>query len=307
MIACDRQYILLTMQSMPRVRVLLDTCVVRGLVHRTDPCLDIDAAEANLENLAITISDTSVVELTSQLHDERISFSEWKHGIALIDRIRDREWPVLPSGSERAMFCGLCTPDEQALAAAQKHCLAIWKCLAGIDEDTKMNHSVVYDDGNGATIIRTDPSTTSAVKTAARYSWILFVQGFIDKLGGHRPTLDEVREELLAGAEHVDKSIPDLPSRIDLFVKAIAQMVHMATTGDRSYKPSSTNRRGDVFDIMLLMSLGTPLVVVTSDIRFINRIRQIDSEQVRQVISVEEFNNHLAEGSLASCLPHITT
>jgi hypothetical protein len=295
------------MKQSGRIRVLLDTCVIRGIIHKTGPQLDIDAIAASLAAVAITLPDTGVVELTSQLEDNRIPFAQWQEGICKIDQIRDREWPVLPSGRERAMLAGLCPRDLQALEAAQRHCVSVWKLLSNIDEHTAMDIAVVYDDGGQAVRIQSTPQTTRMVKEAARYSWILFVDEYVRHTNGRTPTLEEVTADILGGAEHVDKTIPDLNQRLDLFLKAIAQLVQMATKPNGGYRPGNEKRRGDVFDIMLLMSLNIPAVVVTTDAVFLNRVRQLSSLQLKQVVSVDEFNAHLASGTLASCLQsHLT-
>jgi hypothetical protein len=290
--------------SLPsQIRVLLDTCVVRGIVHKTEPQLDIETIAANLATVAITLPDTGVVELTSQLEENRIPFDQWRAGICKLDRIIDPEWPILPSGSERAMLAGLCPRNHGALKAARQHCAAVWKLLSSIDERNTMNIAVVYDDGGQPVHIESTPQITRMVKTAARYSWVLFVEEYAHQKNGRTPTLEEVTADILSGAEHVDKRIPDLKQRLDLFLKAVAQLVQMATGSNAGYRPGSQTRRGDAFDIMLLMSLSIPAIVVTADVVFLNRLRQLSSAQLKQVVSVGEFNAHVASATLGSCLP----
>jgi hypothetical protein len=74
-----------------------------------------------------------------------------------------------------------------------------------------------------------------------------------------------------------------------------------------SYNPLSDKRRGDAFDLDLLYYIPLPAIIVTGDKRFARGLKQTDAPHGRQVLTIEEFNRHLAENSLVSLVSDVQT
>jgi hypothetical protein len=81
----------------------------------------------------------------------------------------------------------------------------------------------------------------------------------------------------------------------------------MAINQSPPYDPSTKERHGDLFDWALLFALPLPSVVVTSDGPFINRLRATKATDARQIVSVEEFNDHVRKDTLESLIAHHRT
>lgn len=288
--------IILNMGS--RTRVILDTCVLRNTVHNYEPQLDFEAIRCHASTLAISIADSVVVELTNQLLETRVKAEEWGAAAPRFESILDPDWPIIPTGIHRAMFFGLHPRNEEELLKEQEHCKGKWQVLKALNGDPSCGFGGVYESTGSAEAVMTNHKITSAVIDDALRPWIEFIEEQGDHYRKHPATLDEITRTVREYGSKASSEIVDFADRLDFFFKAIAVMIQLASKGKTLYLPSSANRKGDIFDIMLLMALGLPAIVVTADKKFINRFTGIESPQKKRLISVEDFNDHLKANTI---------
>jgi hypothetical protein len=99
--------------------------------------------------------------------------------------------------------------------------------------------------------------------------------------------------------------VPDLGEKLDGAAKMIARFVAMSLARREPYNPETESRRGDAFDLNLLFYLPLPAFIVTGDKRFVRGLRATNSPQARQVLTIEEFNDHLRNGTFASLVADV--
>jgi len=93
---------------------------------------------------------------------------------------------------------------------------------------------------------------------------------------------------------------PDLGDKLDSVSRMIARLVCESLKTKDAYNPDAERRRGDAFDISLLFYTSLPSVVCTTDQKLVNRLRGTGSLHSCQVVSVDECNQLVRDGSLGT-------
>jgi hypothetical protein len=101
---------------------------------------------------------------------------------------------------------------------------------------------------------------------------------------------------------------PGIAEKLDAASRMIARFVARSLPSKMpSYNPQTEKRRGDTFDLNLLFYVPLPAVIVTGDTRFVRGLRETDASHARQVLTIDEFNTNLREGSLAFLISDFQT
>jgi hypothetical protein len=174
-----------------------------------------------------------------------------------------------------------------------------------------MQAGIIYTDASGN--LKKLPLNTTQLKNSlneGRQSWIDFI---VEMQRLHRngeadfSTLPKIEAYLRSGLGSESTDAPDLATRLEPVTRLQAHFAHMAINQSPPYDPSKENRRGDLFDWALLFTLPLPSVIVTSDGKFIKRLRATKATDALQIVSVEEFNDHARKDTLESLIAHHRT
>lgn len=243
------------------IRILLDTCVVRRVLHDDGQQLDLAAIRDSGATVEVSLPDTAIVELVSQLLNEQIRFDDWAWGIRDIDQVIDRKLPIFPSGRTRYALAGLTTVDAAELQEDQRQGQEYWQHLTSIDDQTTA-HLVLRTEVGAGEIRETSLNAlgTSQTVDLIRSSFAAMIEDCLNHSSGNTPTLDEVTSFVLPVMQHVTVSTEEASQKLDLFLRVFAQFVQLAANVGSPYDPRSDKRRGDAFDIMMCqLCLSQPL------------------------------------------------
>ena len=117
------------------------------------------------------------------------------------------------------------------------------------------------------------------------------------------PKIEAYLRSIFLGSEPTD--IPDLTARLDAVIRLQAHLSHMAINQSPPFDPSTENRRGDLFDWALLFALPLPVVIVTSDEPFINRLRQTKAPSLSKLCRLTSSTIIREKTRLNHCSPII--
>lgn len=285
-------------------RVILDTCTIRNHLHGMGTQLDIGAIRSSSEQLRFSLPGGASVELLEQLTEGRVPWSEWTNGIPLIDSILDHRWPLLPTGRQLAALAGTQTDIAIDIEAERRHLKAVWRlqCLSKCTADLEKGGHYEGVDGQKYGIKLEIPKLQAAAK-AERESWINYIhhiQSLLPSLGLKNVGEADILALMKSNQGTYPGDPPDLGDKLDSVARMIALLVAQALKTKAPYNPDTEKRRGDAFDISLLFYVPLPCVICTADKKFVNRLRDTGAPHARQVVSVDEFNKHVKEGSVGT-------
>lgn len=275
-------------------RILLDTCTVRHLIHGDPHAIDLAAVSPRLWKYRISIADPAIAELLEQRMERKITGAEWESRISVLDQLLDRKWPIFPGGDELAALAGLQTDIAIDRATCQRKYNSLWRLLREHPSLEALKRKIDLEKLKCK--IQTD-----------RDEWIpIFsqIQSAANQTPDKYGTLASKKQLLLEMFGHVTTDPNNLNAKLDSVFSLMAHFMHISTQGRSRYNPKTEKRRGDVFDWSLLFALPLPCVIVTADGPFRNTLRQTNSRDAGQVISVHEFNEHSKHDTLESLIAH---
>jgi len=282
------------------VRVLLDTCVVRSYVHTVGPKLDIEGIVAHASELRVSLADSCFAELMAQLLERRCNFSDWSSKVHELDSILDKAFPIFPGGNELAYMSGIWQPAPINLSDSAIYYCACWDYMSSAKCIDDLTNEVTFTDSEGTHRICGNENQVKMTLEGHRNRWRDYVHDMQKRLAGKKP--EEVWSLIRMGLSPKDGEPADFAARLDCVAKCLALFLNMALKKNGPYNPDGENRAGDVFDMDLLYALPLPAIIVTADEKFYNRMRSLDCQQVSQIVLVEEFNQHIHNGTLASLI-----
>lgn len=283
-------------------RILLDTSVVRKVVHRDADALDIEKLRALKGQHAVSIADGALAELADQLIRGSISPEDWTMGIEELDTILDPDFPVAPGGKELAAMWGARPPVGLDLGEVRAYYRAAWRYLRLAKQPTDLSRSEVYHAPSGrAYAIRLDGAHVKNVLANAGGQWASWVSGIAKlikkiKSDGDPVTEAELRKLLLSNLR-LDMGVADA-MRLDLVIHLLAKRAIQASTGKTPYKPKGTHN--DPLDLDLLFGIPLPAWVVTSDLRLHRLVRATTSRDKSAVMTPDELLSRLRGPESAS-------
>lgn len=291
-------------------RILLDTCVIRNFIHQIGPKLDVPALLPRLWKYRISLADGTTAELMNQFAEKRISFQDWKDRIGELDKILDPRFPVFLGGRELAALAGLQTDLKFDASEVQAHKQAIWKLLRDATDEIKLLAGVNYKDAQGDKALRPDPIQIQTAMQQARQTWISYVdkmKQLEQQTPGLFSSLAKTKAYLSSGLGSASTDPPDLATRLDAVLSIQAELVYMSVNSPNPYNPSSDKRRGDLFDMALLYALPLPVIIITADKPFLNRVKNAKTPDAVQLIDTSQFNQHVLDDDLEKLLIHHRT
>ena len=295
-------------------RILLDTCTIRHFLSNAGPQIeqiDISSAIPRLWKYRFSIADGALAELFEQLPNLPEKFTKWHCKLGELDRLLDPKWPIFVGGRELSAIAGFQTDLGIDLRNSQIYHQSIWKLLRDSQSMGQIMAGIEYTDASGKRKkLPIDPAHIKSTLDNERQTWIDFI---VEMQTLHRDgkadfsTLPKIEAFLRAGLGSAPTDVPDLATRLDAVTRLQAHFVHMAINQSPPFDPSTVKRRGDLFDWALLFALPLPSVIVTSDGKFIKRLRATKATDTIQIVSVEEFNDHARKDTLESLIAHHRT
>lgn len=287
------------------VRVVLDTCAVRKHVSNRMPQLDIGLLNRNRDTIRLSLSASAFVELTRQIADGDVPFASWEACVPILNGILDERWPCLPNGKQLAWLTGTQVVDPiVSIDDEARYMRACWFHLCDVKPEEIGRCQVAYRVSDGTLkSIRLDQQTLSSLIANQRQEWIDYIQRMQSDLPDRGLTARDTDAivELMRNDFGSDPSdAPGVADRLDTILHMIARFVARSLNSTSAYNPESERNRGDTFDLNLLFYIPLPSVIVTGDERFVRGLRETTAAHLDQVLTIEEFNESLADGSLAS-------
>lgn len=291
------------------IRILLDTCAVRNFLHPIGSKLDSSMIIPRLWKYRISIADGALAELVESLINSSIPFVDWQAKIHDLDCLLDPKWPIFVGGNKLSAIAGFQTDLSINLSNHQIYFQTIWKLLRDSQSLGQILAGIKYTDacGNKKKIL-IDPVHIKNILDGERRTWIDFIAEMQRQQREGKAdfsTLSQIIAYLKSDFGSAPTDAPDLATRLNTVISLQAHFIHLAI--NTSFNPSTTKRRGDLFDWSLLFALPLPTVIVTSDKPFINRLKGTKAADAFQVISVEEFNDHARNDTLESLIAHHRT
>ncbi|MBV9421208.1 MAG: hypothetical protein JO348_15680, partial [Alphaproteobacteria bacterium] len=235
--------------------------------------------------------------------------TDWEAQVPVLQGILDPRWPYLPNGKELAWFAGtqIVYPveDPENLSRQMR---AYWHHLQTVKPDEIEKAIVVFRASNGSLQqIRMNVKKLYEALASERQRWI----DYIDKMKTLLPK-DQANEATILkmmqqnfGNEPFNS--PGIAEKLDAVSRLIARFVFMAVAGKLPYDPTTRKRRGDAFDINLLFYVPLPAVIVTNDNPLVENLKMTKAPTARQLLTIEEFNGHLQDGTLAGLVSAFQT
>lgn len=276
-------------------RILLDTSVVRKIVHGDVDALDVGMLLALKGDHLISIADGALAELADQLLRGSISPGEWAKGIAAIDAVLDPDFPLAPGGKELAAMWGAHPPVGLDLGEARAYYRAAWRYLRSVKQPADLTRREVFHAPSGrAYPMRLDGPHVRTVLAEAggRWaSWVANVAGLItkSKANGARVTETELRQLMLSNL-CLDMGIADA-MKLDLVLHVLAKRAIQASMGKTPYSPNGDHN--DPLDLDLLFGIPLPAWVVTADLRLHRLVQATTSRDRAAVMTSEELLERL--------------
>jgi hypothetical protein len=274
-------------------RILLDTSVVRKIVHGDADALDVRALLALKGNHPVSIADGALAELADYLLRE--SPGDWAKRIATIDAILDPDFPLAPGGKELAAMWGAHPPVGLDLGEARAYHRAAWLYLRNVQQPADLTRREVFQAPSGRKyeirLNAPDVRTVLARAGGQWASWVSNVAGLITKIkaDGDRVTETELQQLFLSNL-CLDMGVADA-MKLDLVIHVLAKRSIQASTGKTPYSPKGTHN--DALDLDLLFGIPLPAWVVTADMRLHGLVQATSSPDKAAVMTSEELLNRL--------------
>ncbi len=281
------------------VRLLLDTCVIRNCLHQYAPIPDLEQLKNYKPKILVSIPDPALAELTSQLFNSQIVFKDWSLRIHQLDDVLDPDMPICPSGIELSSLSGLIEGQPLYTNDSKIYYRAIWQSMENAQSLNDLRKGSIYKDSGGKfQRIEFDNLLIQKVMDEEREKFIRSIQQIKILLKESGTPPEKIEHLILSGMEPREGYSSNSRDKLDAVLRTLAQIYEMSLKEKNAYNPAARKRRGDFIDWSLLFALALPAIICTADTKFVRRIRQKKSKQLRLVITVEELNQHLMNGSL---------
>jgi hypothetical protein len=290
--------------SIMRIRVLLDTCAVRGVIHRDSAAKSLEQLEDGIDGFSIALADNAVVELALALYEGRLSWQHWIGRAPVIDNLLDKRSPIFPGDDEMQILSFGSTKPSSSLPRCE-HRRAIWQLLKSAKgfSDLDAGLTFVGSDGNEYSITSSKKLATQLAR-AHRNKWDQLIASIRSNITASvHPTQEHIAELIFAKlcSGHLDDAM--LRIRYDGYVKAVSRHESLALEKDQAYNPRSNKRKGDSFDIALLQALALPALICTLDNRLRNHVIESGSIQTTQLVTPIELSEGIKVGKLVERFP----
>jgi hypothetical protein len=289
-----------------RVRVLLDTAAVRAWIHGAKEGTPLSGLERHAGALSIALANNVVAELTLALYHGRVSWTDWTARANLLDRILDKGSPIFPDDRElQRTAIGSESPSRSPLPR-HEHSRAIWALLVKACCPADLETGPTFTGSDGVEYrIESSRAVAERLTEAHRERWRCTVRQLQTRIVGYHPAQDHIAE---LHFNALFKGRPDewvLRARHDGYVRSVSRFVALALQRRSPYNASSDGRRGDSFDIELLLALSPPAVICTLDQRLLRHVAGSGTPQVCQLLTPQELLEAVERGLLLARIPEV--
>lgn len=276
-------------------RILLDTGVVRKVIHGDDDALNPSVLAALKGDHPVSIADGALAELSAALLRGAVTPEAWGERISLVDELLDPDFPVAPGGKELAAFWGGRSSIGLNVDEARAYYRAAWSYLRNVKSAADLTRKETFYAPSGHPYtIHLDAKHVQAVLDEAGRKWSEWVADTAMLVGDLRHNGNRVTEHLLRRAAMsnlvLDMALADA-IKLDLVVHVLAKRVMQAVTGRTPYNPNG--RSNDPLDLDLLFGIPLPAWICTSDERLHRLVHSTESADRSAVMTAEELLKRL--------------
>jgi hypothetical protein len=277
-------------------RILLDTSVVRKVIHGDGDALDPAVLAAAKGDHAVSIADGTFVELAAALLRGSVTPEKWVKRIAMFDDLLDPDFPVVPGGKKLAAFWGGHPPAGLDLNEARAYYRAVWAYLRNAKSAVDLSRrEVFYVPSGRAYSIQLDQTHVEAVLAEVGQRWSGWVTNIATLIRGLRDNGESVTEENLRQVTKshlmLDMGAADA-GKLDLVSHVLAKRGIQAAAARTPYNPNGDPN--DPLDLDLLFGIPLPAWVCTADARLHRLVRSTPCADRNAVMTVAELLETLA-------------
>lgn len=276
-------------------RILLDTGIVRNVIHGDQGALDSSTLTGLKGAHPVSIADGALAELAAALFRGSVSLADWRARIGAFDDLLDPDFPVAPGGKEVASFWGGHSPVGLDLAEARAYYRAAWAYLRNATSAADMSRREIFyaPSGRGYSI-QLDQQHVEAVLAEAGQKWSAWVSNMAALIKGLRDGGEDVTEaglrQLTKSGLTINMSEADA-GKLDLVIHVLAKRAIQAVTGRTPYNPKG--KPNDALDLDLLFAIPLPAWVCTTDGPLYHLVQATQSADKSAVMTLDELIERL--------------
>ncbi len=288
-----------------RTRIILDTAPVRAYVARDQGADILDVLVRYPIRVSVALADNAASELQVALIDRRIKWWQWKASRSGLKAIVDPKSPIFPDREEVELLRPVVSEfDTDNYTNLNDWMRGTWKNLLRSRSVRDLEKGKVFKDSDGGISRVRSNSREFLVERMEekRASWI---KRITDARDTYRNDMSQetIAENLFEALRLLHPNEQHLELRYNAYVRAIARFVHLSQREKSPYRPEGKKRRGDSFDMDLLLALSRPSIVCTLDKRLREHLKAARSIQTSQVLTPQELVERLEMGVLVDCIP----
>ena len=296
---------------MGRIRVFLDTSVVRSYVHGDQTAQPLASLSPHDQGLSVALANSAVAELTIQLVEGRLTWDDWGRRIPDIDRVVDQESPIGPNEAEWQSAGNRWAVPTLPVSRAD-HMRAIWSLLRGARSTADLTTGTELVGASGFRWpVAVTPEMSRASIDDDRKPWVDLIADLqarvtemrkVNPIGSH-PTQERLAQDYLNTRRAERPEDPTWSMRHDGHTRALARFVHLALIPRAPYNAAAEDRQGDAHDLVMLMALAVPALVCTIDGRLLRHMELTKSVQSGQVLKPADLLAGAETGDLIQRFP----
>lgn len=272
-------------------RILLDTSVVRNIIHGAPFNVDLPALIGLKGGHPVSIADGALPELAMALLRGAVRPEDWRARIHVLDDLLDPDFPVAPGGKELAAFWGGHPSVGVNIDEARDFYRAAWRFLRRVQTRSDLDEEMVFVAASGRrlgmSLNEAHVAATLAVEGDRWAMWVQTVSALIRKLRGDGEEI--TREDLRSlTMSHLvgEMGVADA-ERLDLVVRVLAQRAfEAARVKGPAYAPKGGSN--DPLDLDLLFGIPLPGWVCTVDLRLKRLVEATASVDADKVMTPDE-------------------
>lgn len=299
------------------MRIALDTCAVRSLVHgdeRARPLLDLDGL-----GVRVALGEVTVIELLAQLHHGQVDWHSWRATVPALARLVDAAEPVLQPAGHVSLRRPGARRRQLATLGTSAPPRAIWTRMLSSSSVDDLAEPFETTGASGTPLTVTlDRIRADQLLAAQRERWAAFVEELgptVARIGevqraikkersrGLRPAprdeefLRMVDEQVIVdGRPHLHgimgRTFGGEPDRhLDAYRRVTARRLEERARG--RYNPRR-HGRNDGLDVLQLVLLAIPAILCTTDETLIRVVASTGSTQASMVVTPVALRERLS-------------
>jgi hypothetical protein len=241
-------------------RIVLDTNVVRGVLHGDEGKLDLAELAILRGRHPVSLADPAWAEIVAFLLRAPEHFEAWKRTTLVLDGILDPHLPIVPTGREAALFAGVLPLRGYDTKLAASYYRNVWRFTSAATSpgDFARVHEYEGPDGHVYAFGPLKAETVDAAFKRRIAAW----QRFIERTMRAAPQSEE--ESLTFIREDLERELP--PSAVDALDLYVRSIVRYGLDLRAQLKPDEN----DAVDLDILFTTVLPAWLCTGDVRLQN-------------------------------------